>query len=66
MKERMNKMKTYKKRLKLKESVKMVLLVVWLISIVTVGLVYQSYRVEQLDENNYEEKSRVVQVNFTR
>lgn len=59
-------MKTYKKRLKLKESVKSVLLVVWLIGIVTVGLVYQSYRVEQLEENNYEEKSRVIQVNFTR
>ena len=59
-------MKTYKKRLKLKESVKIVLLVTWLISIVTVGLIYQSYRVEQLEENNYEEKSRTVQVNFTR
>lgn len=59
-------MKTYKKRLKLKESVKTVLLVTWLIGIITLGLVYQSYRVEQLDKNNYEEKSRVVQVNFTR
>lgn len=59
-------MKTYKKRLKLKESVKTVLLVTWLIGIVTVGLVYQSYRVEQLDKTNYEEKSRVIQVNFTR
>lgn len=59
-------MKTYKKRLKLKESVKTILLVVWLISIVTVGLVYQSYRVEQLDRTNYEEKSRIIQVNFTR
>lgn len=59
-------MKTYKKRLKLKESVKNVLLVVWLLSIVTVGLIYQSYRVEQLDKTNYEEKSRVVQVNFKR
>lgn len=59
-------MKTYKKKLKLKESVKMVLLVVWLIGIITFGLVYQSYRVEQLEENNYEEKSRTVQVNFTR
>lgn len=59
-------MKTYKKRLKLKESVKIVLLVVWLIGIVTIGLIYQSYRVEQLDKTNYEEKSRVIQVNFTR
>ena len=59
-------MKTYKKRLKLKESVKTILLVVWLIEIVTIGLVYQSYRVEQLEKNNYEEKSRVIQVNFTR
>lgn len=59
-------MKTYKKRLKLKESVKTVLLVVWLLSIVSVGLVYQSHRVEQLDKTNYEEKSRVVQVNLTR
>lgn len=59
-------MKTYKKRLKLKESVKTILLVVWLIGIVTVGLVYQSYRVEQLDRTNYEEKSRIIQVNFTR
>lgn len=59
-------MKIYKKRLKLKESVKNVLLVVWLIVIVTLGLVYQSYRVDQLEKNNYEEKSRVIQVNFTR
>lgn len=59
-------MKTYKKRLKLKESVKNVLLVVWLIVIITLGLVYQSYRVDQLEKNNYEEKSRVIQVNFTR
>lgn len=59
-------MKTYKKRLKLKESVKTALLVVWLIGIVTLGLIYQSYRVEQLEKTNYEEKSRVVQVNFTR
>lgn len=59
-------MKTYKKRLKLKESVKNVLLVVWLIVIVTLGLVYQSYRVDQLEKNNYEEKSRVIQVNFTK
>ena len=59
-------MKTYKKRLKLKESVKNVLLVVWLIGIITLGLVYQSYRVDQLEKNNYEEKSRTVQVNFTR
>lgn len=59
-------MKTYKKRLKLKESVKTVLLVTWLIGIITLGLVYQSYRVEQLDRTNYEEKSRVIQVNFTR
>lgn len=59
-------MKTYKKRLKLKESVKTVLLVTWLIGIITFGLVYQSYRVEQLDRTNYEEKSRVVEVNFTR
>lgn len=59
-------MKTYKKRLKLKESVKTVLLVTWLIGIITLGLIYQSYRVEQLEENNYEEKSRTVQVNFTR
>lgn len=59
-------MKTYKKRLKLKESVKNVLLIIWLIGIITLGLVYQSYRVEQLDKTNYEEKSRVVQVNFTR
>lgn len=61
-----NYMKTYKKKLKLKESVKMVLLVIWLISIVTVGLIYQSYRVDQLEKNNYEEKSRVVEINFTR
>ena len=59
-------MKTYKKKLKLKESVKNVLLVVWLIVIVTLGLVYQSYRVDQLEKNNYEEKSRVIQVNFTK
>lgn len=59
-------MKTYKKKLKLKESVKTVLLVTWLIGIITFGLVYQSYRVEQLDKTNYEEKSRVIQVNFTR
>ena len=58
--------KRYVKRLKLKESVKNVLLVAWLIGIVTLGLVYQSYRVDQLDKNNYEEKSRVIQVNFTR
>ena len=59
-------MKTYRKRLKLKESVKTVLLVTWLIGIVTVGLIYQSYRVDQLEKNNYREKSRVVEVNFKR
>lgn len=60
-------MKTYKKRLKLKESVKNVLLIMLLISMVILGLVYQAYRVNQLEKNNNNnDYSRVIQVNLTR
>lgn len=60
-------MKTYKKKLKLKESVKNVLLIMLLISMVILGLVYQAYRVNQLEKNNNNnDYSRVIQVNLTR
>lgn len=61
-------MKTYKKRLKLKESVKTTLMIILFVILLFTVLVYQSYRVKQLENNNYNdnEYSRVIQVNLTR
>lgn len=62
-------MKTYKKRLKLKESVKTTLMIILFVILLFTVLVYQSYRVKQLENNNDyndNEYSRVIQVNLTR
>lgn len=62
-------MKTYKKRLKLKESVKTTLMIILFVILLFTVLVYQSYRVKQLENNNNyndNEYSRVIQVNLTR
>ena len=60
-------MKTYKKKLKLKENVKIGL--VWIscaIVLTTTLMWYSNDRLPKLETNNHEEKSRVIQVNFTR
>lgn len=58
--------KKYVKKLKLKESVKTGLMITFFITLMFIGLLYQSYRVEQLDNNQMEDISRVIEVNFTR
>lgn len=58
--------KRYVKKLKLKESVKTWLMITFFITLMFIGLLYQSYRVEQLDNNQMEDTSRVIEVNFTR
>lgn len=58
--------KKYVKKLKLKESVKTGLMIIFFIVLMFIGLLYQSYRVEQLDNNKMEDTSRVIEVNFTR
>lgn len=60
-------MKTYKKKIKLKENVKIGL--VWIscaIVLITTLIWYSNDRLPNLETNNHEEKSRVIQVNFTR
>lgn len=58
--------KRYVKKLKLKESVKTGLMIAFFVVVMFVGLLYQSYRVEQLDDNQMKDTSRVIEVNFTR
>lgn len=58
--------KRYVKKLRLKESVKTGLMITFFITLMFVGLLYQSYRVEQLDNNQMEDTSRVIEVNFTK
>lgn len=58
--------KRYVKKLKLKESVKTGLMITFFITLMFVGLLYQSYRVEQLDNNQMEDTSKVIEVNFTK
>ena len=58
--------KRYVKKLKLKESVKTRLMIAFFVVLMFIGLLYQSYRVEQLDNNHTEDTSRVIEVNFTR
>lgn len=58
--------KKYVKKLKLKESVKTGLMITFFITLMFIGLLYQSYRVEQLDNNQMEDTSRVIEANFTR
>lgn len=59
--------KRYIKKLKLKESVKTGIMITLFIAIMFVGLLYQSYRVDQLENTNKtEDTSRVIEVNFTR
>lgn len=58
--------KKYVKKLKLKESVKTGLMITFFITLMFIGLLYQSYRVEQLDNNQMEDTSKVIEVNFTK
>lgn len=58
--------KRYVKKLRLKESVKTGLMIAFFVVVMFVGLLYQSYRVEQLDNNQMKDTSRVIEVNFTR
>lgn len=65
----MEKNKIYVRKLKLKESVKTTLMIILFVILLFTVLVYQSYRVKQLENNNNyndNEYSRVIQVNFTR
>lgn len=58
-------MKTYKKRLKLKENVKIGL--VWIgcaIVLVNVLTWYSNYRLPKLENNDQEKNIKVVEVNF--
>ena len=60
-------MKTYKKRLKLKENVKIGL--VWIscaIVLITTLIWYSNYRLPKLENNNQEKNIKIVEVNFTR
>lgn len=58
--------KKYVKKLRLKESVKTGLMIAFFVVLMFIGLLYQSYRVEQLDNNQTKDTSRVIEVNFTR
>lgn len=58
--------KKYVKKLRLKESVKTGLMIAFFVVLMFGGLLYQSYRVEQLDNNKMEYNSRSIEVNFTR
>lgn len=65
----MEKNKIYVRKLKLKESVKTTLMIILFVILLFTVLVYQSYRVKQLENNNNyndNEYSRVIQVNLTR
>ena len=58
--------KKYVKKLRLKESVKTGLMIAFFVVLMFIGLLYQSYRVEQLDNNQMKDTSRVIEVKFTR
>ena len=59
--------KRYVKKLKLKESVKTGLMIAFFVVLMFGGLWYQSYRVDQLENNNKTDNtSRVIEVNFTK
>lgn len=63
----MEKNKIYVRKLKLKESVKTTLMIILFVILLFTVLVYQSYRVKQLENNNNNnDYSRVIQVNLTR